>query len=70
MGALAANTYVRVYGIFSADATTLQAWKVVTIDRSGRLAGALTASRLMPIVVALLLPMMLVLPALVLRLLT
>ncbi len=69
-GALAANTYVRVYGIFSADATTLRAWKVVTIDRSGRLAGALTAPRLMPLVVALFLPLVLVLPVLLIRLFT
>lgn len=67
-GALAANTFVQVYGIFSADGATLRAWKVLTIDSSSRLAGALAAPRLMPLAVALFLPLMVVLPALVIRL--
>lgn len=66
-GALAANTFVRVYGIFSADGATLRAWKVLTIDGSGRLAGALTAPRLMPLVVALFLPLLVILPVLLSR---
>gem|GEM_PF-4304968 len=69
-GALAANTFVRVYGIFSADGATLRAWKVLTIDGSGRLAGALTAPRLMPLVVALFLPLLVILPVLLSRLLS
>lgn len=66
-GALAVNTFVRIYGIFSADRATLRAWKVLTIDSGGRLAGALTAPRLMPLVVSLFLPLMAVLPALLLH---
>lgn len=67
-GALAANTFVRVYGIFSADGATLRAWKVLTIDNGGRLAGALTAPRLMPLVVTFFLPLLAVLPAVLARL--
>lgn len=68
-GALAASTFVRVYGIFSADGTTLRAWRILTIDGSGRLAGALTAPRLVPMVVALFLPLLVILPVLLLRML-
>jgi len=66
-GALAANTFVRVYGIFSADGKDLRAWKVLTIDNNGRLAGALTAPRLMPLVVAFFLPLLAILPVLLIR---
>lgn len=66
-GALAGNTFVRIYGIFSTDGATLRAWKVLTIDNSGRLAGALTAPRLVPLVVSLFLPLLAVLPALLLH---
>lgn len=67
-GALAVNTFVRVYGIYSADLASLRAWKVLTIDSTGRLAGALTASRLIPLVVALFLPLVIAFPVLLLRL--
>lgn len=68
-GALAANTYVRVYGIPDRRGGSIRAWKVETIDRAGRLAGALTAPRLLPLTVALFLPLLLALPVLIVRLL-
>jgi hypothetical protein len=68
-GALSANTFVRVYGIFSADGKNLRAWKVLTTDSNGRLAGALTAPRLLPLVVALLLSIFTVIPGMLIRLL-
>jgi len=56
-GTVSPGTYVQVWGIHEPGRAELRAWKLQVLDRTGQPVGMISAPRLVPLVVALFVPL-------------